>query len=62
MENDFEMDEYAKCSRCGYKTKLDDTMKIFESEDNPKLIYTGKCQKCNNTVENHYPLTKGDPT
>jgi hypothetical protein len=56
------MFEYATCSRCGYRTKLDETMKIFDSGDNSELIYARKCQICKNTVEKHYPLTKGDPT
>ncbi|WP_156096039.1 hypothetical protein [Methanobacterium sp. SMA-27] len=54
--------EFAICSRCGYRTTLDDIMKIYDSGDNSELIYTGKCKICKNTVEKHYPLTKGDPT
>jgi len=58
----FWMDEYGKCPRCGCKTKLDNNLEIFESGDNYKLIYSGKCNKCEILVEKCYPLTKGDPT
>ncbi len=56
------MDEYGECARCGTRTKLDGTIKIFDSGKNSTLIYTGKCPICKKPVEKHYPLTKGDPT
>jgi hypothetical protein len=56
------MDENVTCSRCGYRTKLNEEMKIFDSGDNSILIYSGKCPICKIIVEKHYPLTKGDPT
>jgi hypothetical protein len=56
------MDEYGECSNCGYKTKLNENMKILDLGDNSELIYTGKCLICKNIVEKRYPLTKGDPT
>ena len=56
------MDEYANCPKCGYKTKLDHKLEIFESGDNSELICIGKCSICKSTVKKRYPLTKGDPT